>query len=168
MPDSFLIYVCFYVSLNGKYSNKATVCNLRLMCRNKWKSLCQCSHIFVVYIKPHCIQTVTLVSVFPAPIMENHETLMNDSSADGVARVKGNIITTVTPERKAEEENGEQVDSQTDMADNPDPAASTPLKQETKVTQQVHWRQNKCCKIFHQTASLKLLQQFFFTPHLRF
>lgn len=62
---------------------------------------------------------------------------MKDSSADGMARVKGNIITTVTPERKAEEENGEQVDSQ---ADNTDPAASTPLKQETKVTQHVRCR----------------------------
>ncbi|XP_056911752.1 band 4.1-like protein 3b isoform X15 [Takifugu flavidus] len=67
-----------------------------------------------------------------APIMENHETLMKDSSADGVARVKGNIITTVTPERKAEEENGEQEDAQNDAADKPDPAASTPLHQETK------------------------------------
>lgn len=64
--------------------------------------------------------------------MENHETLMKDSSADGVARVKGNIITTVTPERKAEEENGEQEDAQNDAADKP--AASTPLHQETKVT----------------------------------
>lgn len=94
---------------------------------------------------------------------------MKDSSADGVARVKGNIITTVTPERKVEEENGEQVDSQTDVADPAastpaDPAASTPLKQETKVTQQVRRRQNKRCKIFHQTASLKLLQQFFLLP----
>ncbi|XP_056911777.1 band 4.1-like protein 3b isoform X37 [Takifugu flavidus] len=68
-----------------------------------------------------------------APIMENHETLMKDSSADGVARVKGNIITTVTPERKAEEENGEQEDAQNDAADKPDPAASTPLHQETKT-----------------------------------
>ncbi|XP_029686533.1 band 4.1-like protein 3b isoform X15 [Takifugu rubripes] len=67
-----------------------------------------------------------------APIMENHETLMKDSSADGVARVKGNIITTVTPERKAEEENGEQEDAKNDAADKPDPAASSPLHQETK------------------------------------
>lgn len=72
--------------------------------------------------------------------MENHETLMKDGSADGMARVKGNIITTVTPERKAEEENGEQVDSQTDAADKLDPAASTPLKQETKVTPQFRCR----------------------------
>ncbi|XP_029686547.1 band 4.1-like protein 3b isoform X29 [Takifugu rubripes] len=69
-----------------------------------------------------------------APIMENHETLMKDSSADGVARVKGNIITTVTPERKAEEENGEQEDAKNDAADKPDPAASSPLHQETKQT----------------------------------
>ncbi|XP_029686544.1 band 4.1-like protein 3b isoform X26 [Takifugu rubripes] len=68
-----------------------------------------------------------------APIMENHETLMKDSSADGVARVKGNIITTVTPERKAEEENGEQEDAKNDAADKPDPAASSPLHQETKT-----------------------------------
>lgn len=94
--------------------------------------------------------------------MENHETLMTDSSADGVARVKGNIITTVTPERKAEEENGEQVDSQTDVADNPDLADSTPLKQETKVTQQVCCRQNKHCQMVDQTTSVKLLQQFIF------
>uniref|UniRef100_A0A674PBN0 Erythrocyte membrane protein band 4.1 like 3 n=1 Tax=Takifugu rubripes TaxID=31033 RepID=A0A674PBN0_TAKRU len=69
-----------------------------------------------------------------APIMENHETLMKDSSADGVARVKGNIITTVTPERKAEEENGEQEDAKNDAADKPDPAASSPLHQETKFS----------------------------------
>lgn len=99
--------------------------------------------------------------------MENHETLMKDSSADGVARIKGNIITTVTPERKAEEENGEQTDAQSDAADKPEAAASTPLQQEAKVTlgQQGHCRQNKYCKIFHHNVSLKLLQQLFFIPH---
>lgn len=96
--------------------------------------------------------------------MENHDTLMKDSSADGVARVKGNIITTVTPERKAEEENGEQEDAQNDAADKPDPAASTPLHQETKVTlgQPV---QNK----FFKTDCLNsCCNRFFFNPHLRF
>lgn len=99
--------------------------------------------------------------------MENHETLMNDSSADGVSRVKGNIITTVTPERKVEEENGEREDAQKDAADQPDPAASTPLQQETKVTlgQPV---QNKFCKIFHQTVFKAAATGFLFNPHLRF
>lgn len=88
---------------------------------------------------------------------------MKDSSADGVARVKGNIITTVTPERKAEEENGEQEDAQNDAADKPDPAASTPLHQETKVTlgQPVH---NKFCKIFHQTVLIAAARGFFLIP----
>lgn len=99
--------------------------------------------------------------------MENHETLMKDSSADGVARVKGNIITTVTPERKAEEENGEQEDAQNGATDKPDPAASTPLHQETKVTlgQPV---QNKFCKIFQQTVLKAAATDFFFNPHSRF
>lgn len=65
--------------------------------------------------------------------MENHETLMKDSAADGAAKVKGNIITTVTPERKAEEEKAEQEDAQTEAAETPEPAVSTPLRQDTKV-----------------------------------
>lgn len=93
--------------------------------------------------------------------MENHETFIKDGPADGVAQVKGNIITTATPERKAEEENGDQEDAQTCAADKPDPAASTPLQQETKVTRRLQV-QNKVCKMFHQTVSLKLLQQFVF------
>lgn len=99
--------------------------------------------------------------------MENHETLMKDSSADGVARVKGNIITTVTPERKAEEENGEQEDVQNGAADKPDPAASTPLHQETKVTLGQPL-QNKCCKIFRQTVLIAVATDFFFNPRSRF
>lgn len=66
--------------------------------------------------------------------MENHETLMKDGAADGVAKVKGNIITTVTPERKAEEEKAEQEDTQVDAAETPEPAVSTPLRHDTKVT----------------------------------
>lgn len=58
---------------------------------------------------------------------------MKDSAADGVAKVKGNIITTVTPERKAEEEKAEQEDAQVDAAETPEPAVSTPLRQDTKV-----------------------------------
>ncbi|KAM8728547.1 band 4.1-like protein 3b isoform 10-T11 [Acanthopagrus schlegelii] len=64
-----------------------------------------------------------------APIMENHETLMKDSTADGAAKViaKGDIITTVTTEKKAEEEKAEQEDAQVET---PEPA--TPLRQDTK------------------------------------
>uniref|UniRef100_A0A671VS61 Erythrocyte membrane protein band 4.1 like 3 n=1 Tax=Sparus aurata TaxID=8175 RepID=A0A671VS61_SPAAU len=66
-----------------------------------------------------------------APIMENHETLMKDSTADGAAKViaKGDIITTVTTEKKAEEEKAEQEDGQVET---PEPA--TPLRQDTKDT----------------------------------
>uniref|UniRef100_A0A672IW75 Erythrocyte membrane protein band 4.1-like 3b n=1 Tax=Salarias fasciatus TaxID=181472 RepID=A0A672IW75_SALFA len=47
-----------------------------------------------------------------APITENHETLMKDGVADGAAKViaKGDIITTVTTEKKAEEESAERED----------------------------------------------------------
>ncbi|XP_036940830.1 band 4.1-like protein 3b isoform X8 [Acanthopagrus latus] len=66
-----------------------------------------------------------------APIMENHETLMKDSTADGAAKViaKGDIITTVTTEKKAEEEKAEQEDAQVET---PEPA--TPLRQDTKYS----------------------------------
>uniref|UniRef100_A0A3B4U2H2 Erythrocyte membrane protein band 4.1 like 3 n=1 Tax=Seriola dumerili TaxID=41447 RepID=A0A3B4U2H2_SERDU len=62
-----------------------------------------------------------------APIMENHETLMKDSAADGAAKViaKGDIITTVTTEKKAEEEKAEEEDAQMDAAETPEPTATT-------------------------------------------
>lgn len=67
--------------------------------------------------------------------MENHETLMKDSAADGAAKVisKGDIITTVTTEKKVEEEKAEQEDAQMAAAETPEPAATTPLRQDTKV-----------------------------------
>jgi len=70
-----------------------------------------------------------------APIMENHETLMKDSAADGAAKViaKGDIITTVTTEKKAEEEKAEQEDTQMEAAETPEAAATTPLRQDTKI-----------------------------------
>ncbi|XP_074508054.1 band 4.1-like protein 3b isoform X9 [Sebastes fasciatus] len=70
-----------------------------------------------------------------APIMENHETLMKDSAADGAAKViaTGDIITTVTTEKKAEEENGEQEDTRMDAVETPEPTATTPLRQDTKT-----------------------------------
>uniref|UniRef100_A0A8C9X7V4 FERM domain-containing protein n=1 Tax=Sander lucioperca TaxID=283035 RepID=A0A8C9X7V4_SANLU len=71
-----------------------------------------------------------------APIMENHETLMKDSAADGAAKViaKGDIITTVTTEKKAEEEKAEQEDAQMDAVEMPEPMATTPLRQDTKYS----------------------------------
>ncbi|KAM8839386.1 band 4.1-like protein 3b isoform 9-T9 [Synchiropus picturatus] len=64
-----------------------------------------------------------------APIMENHESLMKDSAADGAAKViaKGDTITTVT-EKKAEEEKAEKEDA----AQTPDAAVTTPLRADTK------------------------------------
>ncbi|CAJ1072582.1 band 4.1-like protein 3 [Xyrichtys novacula] len=71
-----------------------------------------------------------------APIMENHETLMKDSAADGAAKViaKGDIITTVTTEKKAEEEKAEREDAKMDAAETPEPAVTTPLKHDTKCS----------------------------------
>ncbi|XP_063318085.1 protein 4.1-like isoform X12 [Pelmatolapia mariae] len=72
-----------------------------------------------------------------APIMENHETLMKDSAADGEAKIiaKGDIITTVTTEKKAEEEKAEEGDAKKDTAETPEPAATSPLRQDTKDTE---------------------------------
>ncbi len=67
--------------------------------------------------------------------MENHETLMKDSAADGAAKViaKGDIITTITTEKEAEEEKAEQEDTQMDAANMPEAAVTTPIRQDTKV-----------------------------------
>ncbi|XP_028450068.1 band 4.1-like protein 3b [Perca flavescens] len=75
-----------------------------------------------------------------APIMENHETLMKDSGADGVAKViaKGDIITTVTTEKKAEEEKAEQEDAQMAAGETPEPMATTPLRQDAKCSPHVY------------------------------
>lgn len=60
--------------------------------------------------------------------MENHETPAKDGSAVGAQKViaKEDIITTVTTERKAEEEKAEQEET-------PEPAPTTPLRHDTKV-----------------------------------
>ncbi|KAM8839379.1 band 4.1-like protein 3b isoform 2-T2 [Synchiropus picturatus] len=70
-----------------------------------------------------------------APIMENHESLMKDSAADGAAKViaKGDTITTVT-EKKAEEEKAEKEDA----AQTPDAAVTTPLRADTKCSPPVY------------------------------
>ncbi|XP_042353438.1 band 4.1-like protein 3 isoform X5 [Plectropomus leopardus] len=75
-----------------------------------------------------------------APITENHETLMKDSATDGAAKViaKGDIITTVTTEKKAEEEKAEQEDAQMDAVETPAPADSTPLRHDTKCSPPVY------------------------------
>ncbi|XP_019963034.2 band 4.1-like protein 3 isoform X17 [Paralichthys olivaceus] len=77
------------------------------------------------------------LSLDGAPIMENHETLMKDTAADGAAKViaKGDIITTVTTEKKAEEEKAEQEDTAMDEADTLEPTATTPLRHDTKDTE---------------------------------
>uniref|UniRef100_A0A1A8QI43 Erythrocyte membrane protein band 4.1-like 3b n=1 Tax=Nothobranchius pienaari TaxID=704102 RepID=A0A1A8QI43_9TELE len=67
-----------------------------------------------------------------APIMENHETPAKDGTADGAAKViaKGDIITTATTEKKAEEEL-EQEDFKKDATETTEPA--TPLRLDTKT-----------------------------------
>ncbi|XP_068604908.1 band 4.1-like protein 3b isoform X1 [Brachionichthys hirsutus] len=75
-----------------------------------------------------------------APIMENHETLMKDSAADGAAKAnaKGDVITSVTPEKRAEEEKAEQDNTKMDDAETPEPAVSTPLRHESKSSPSVY------------------------------
>lgn len=70
-----------------------------------------------------------------APITENHDTLMKDSGADGAAKViaKGDIITTVTTEKRVEEEKAEQEDAQTEAPETTEAGATTPLRPDTKT-----------------------------------
>ncbi|KAL6104076.1 epb41l3 [Pungitius sinensis] len=73
------------------------------------------------------------LSLDGAPVTENHETPMKDSAAAGAAKIltKGDLITTVTPEKKAEEEKAEQEDAQMDAAATQEP--TTPLRHDTKT-----------------------------------
>ncbi|XP_077955496.1 band 4.1-like protein 3b isoform X46 [Gasterosteus aculeatus] len=73
------------------------------------------------------------LSLDGAPIAENHETPMKDSAAAGAAKIltKGDLITTVTTEKKAEEEKAEQEDAPTDAAETQEP--TTPLRHDTKT-----------------------------------
>ncbi|XP_077955478.1 band 4.1-like protein 3b isoform X28 [Gasterosteus aculeatus] len=74
------------------------------------------------------------LSLDGAPIAENHETPMKDSAAAGAAKIltKGDLITTVTTEKKAEEEKAEQEDAPTDAAETQEP--TTPLRHDTKYS----------------------------------
>ncbi|XP_077579809.1 band 4.1-like protein 3b isoform X9 [Stigmatopora nigra] len=67
-----------------------------------------------------------------APITENHDTLMKDN--DGAAHSRGGIITTVTTEKKCEEEKAELEDAHADATETV--AATSPtLRQEAKDTE---------------------------------
>ncbi|XP_067109941.1 band 4.1-like protein 3 isoform X3 [Osmerus mordax] len=70
-----------------------------------------------------------------APITENHDTLMKDASVDGLVKAgaKGDLITTVTPEKKAEEELAEQEEAQANGPEPPEPSPSTPLRHHDKT-----------------------------------
>ncbi|XP_031720800.1 band 4.1-like protein 3b isoform X9 [Anarrhichthys ocellatus] len=74
------------------------------------------------------------LSLDGAPMTENHETLMKDSADDGAAKIitKGDIITTVTTEKKAEEEKAEQEDAGMDAAETQEPTTTTPLRHDAK------------------------------------
>ncbi|XP_029582429.1 band 4.1-like protein 3 isoform X4 [Salmo trutta] len=67
-----------------------------------------------------------------APVTENHDTLMMDATpAKAVAA--GDLITTVTPEKKAEEEKAEEEEGQTNITETSDPnVPSTPLRHDNK------------------------------------
>ncbi|XP_029582442.1 protein 4.1 isoform X16 [Salmo trutta] len=68
-----------------------------------------------------------------APVTENHDTLMMDATpAKAVAA--GDLITTVTPEKKAEEEKAEEEEGQTNITETSDPnVPSTPLRHDNKT-----------------------------------
>ncbi|XP_036822391.1 band 4.1-like protein 3b isoform X11 [Oncorhynchus mykiss] len=68
-----------------------------------------------------------------APVTENHDTLMREATpAKAVAA--GDLITTVTPEKKAEEEKAEEEEGQTDATETSDPnVPSTPLRHDNKT-----------------------------------
>nr|XP_029512290.1 band 4.1-like protein 3 isoform X2 [Oncorhynchus nerka] len=70
--------------------------------------------------------------LLPAPVTENHDTLMREATpAKTVAA--GDLITTVTPEKKAEEEKAEEEEGQTDATETSDPnVPSTPLRHDNK------------------------------------
>ncbi|XP_064862052.1 band 4.1-like protein 3b isoform X11 [Oncorhynchus nerka] len=70
-----------------------------------------------------------------APVTENHDTLMREATpAKTVAA--GDLITTVTPEKKAEEEKAEEEEGQTDATETSDPnVPSTPLRHDNKNTE---------------------------------
>ncbi|XP_045570401.1 protein 4.1 isoform X16 [Salmo salar] len=70
-----------------------------------------------------------------APVTENHDTLMKDATpAKAVAA--GDLITTVTPEKKAEEEKAEEEEGQTNVTETSDPnVPSTPLRHDNKNTE---------------------------------
>ncbi|XP_031720797.1 band 4.1-like protein 3b isoform X7 [Anarrhichthys ocellatus] len=76
------------------------------------------------------------LSLDGAPMTENHETLMKDSADDGAAKIitKGDIITTVTTEKKAEEEKAEQEDAGMDAAETQEPTTTTPLRHDAKYS----------------------------------
>ena len=61
---------------------------------------------------------------------------MKDASVDGLGKAgaKGDLITTVTPEKKAEEELAEQEEAQANGTEPPEPSPSTPIRQDNKVT----------------------------------
>ncbi|XP_064862049.1 band 4.1-like protein 3b isoform X8 [Oncorhynchus nerka] len=69
-----------------------------------------------------------------APVTENHDTLMREATpAKTVAA--GDLITTVTPEKKAEEEKAEEEEGQTDATETSDPnVPSTPLRHDNKYS----------------------------------
>ncbi|XP_037315029.2 band 4.1-like protein 3 isoform X2 [Pungitius pungitius] len=78
------------------------------------------------------------LSLDGAPVTENHETPMKDSAAAGAAKIltKGDLITTVTTEKKAEEEKAEQEDAPMDAAETQEP--TTPLRHDTKCSSHVY------------------------------
>ncbi|XP_036375017.1 protein 4.1-like isoform X10 [Megalops cyprinoides] len=82
-----------------------------------------------------------------APVTENHEILMKDSvSASevstaqyGAAKViaAGDLITSVTPEKKAEEEKAEREEEEKTTATEPsEPAPATPVRYDTKTKEE--------------------------------
>uniref|UniRef100_A0A8C3B3U3 FERM domain-containing protein n=1 Tax=Cyclopterus lumpus TaxID=8103 RepID=A0A8C3B3U3_CYCLU len=80
----------------------------------------------------------------PAPLFERSSSKRynmslsldgGEDAADGATKIitKGDIITTVTTEKKAEEEKAQQEDARMDAVETQEPTATTPLRHDTKV-----------------------------------
>ncbi|KAJ8011076.1 hypothetical protein DPEC_G00054430 [Dallia pectoralis] len=72
-----------------------------------------------------------------APVTESHDSLLRDATPAKAINV-GDLITTVTPEKKAEEERAEEEERKTDAAETLEPNIPlTPLRQDNKATDEV-------------------------------
>uniref|UniRef100_A0A8C7LFQ7 FERM domain-containing protein n=1 Tax=Oncorhynchus kisutch TaxID=8019 RepID=A0A8C7LFQ7_ONCKI len=98
-----------------------------------------------------------------APVTENHDTLMREATPAKTVTA-GDLITTVTPEKKAEEEKAEEEEGQTDATETSDPnVPSTPLRHDNKYRSQ----NDDIVKTLHSLCSPLLSFQYSFIRRIK-